>query len=151
MIAKFLDPSAVCLNLEVEDGQEVIHCLADKLHTAGYVKDSFAQAALDREAVLPTGLPLLGNINAAIPHTDIEHVFKPGLAMATLASPVTFQNMVMPEEAVPVRLVFLLALDQPKAQIEMLQEIAAVLQNESVVKNLISATCVQDVMQALAV
>ena len=29
---------------------------------------------------MPTGLPLEGKYNAAIPHTDIQHVIKPALA-----------------------------------------------------------------------
>ena len=44
--------------------------------------------------------------------------------MATLTKPVVFMNMVSPEEPVEAQLVFVLALEQPKSQIEMLQEIA---------------------------
>ena len=47
--------------------------------------------------------------------------------------------MANPKEAVAVQLVFLLALDQPKAQIEMLQEIAGVLQNPDLIDRIISA------------
>ena len=112
---------------------------------AGYVRDSFVDAALDRESRLPTGLPLSGGVNAAIPHTEVEHVLKPGLAMATLSAPVTFQNMVSPEEAVPCQLVFVMALDQPKAQIEMLQEIAGILQNPAVINSLMEANDFEEV------
>ncbi len=97
--------------------------LGSRLFGAGYVKDSFVAATINRESRLPTGLPFLG-FNAAIPHTDSEHVIKPGLALATLKNTVTFQNMAFPNGTVDVSLVFLLALEQPKAQIEMLQEIA---------------------------
>jgi PTS system galactitol-specific IIA component len=91
-----------------------------------------------------------GDINAAIPHTDIEHVVKSGLGMATLVNPVTFQNMIAPDEAVPVRLVFILALDQPKAQIEMLQEIAGVLQNPDLVARLMQARDFDGIKAALS-
>jgi PTS system galactitol-specific IIA component len=53
--------------------------------------------------------------------------------------------MVSPEEAVPCQLVFVMALDQPKAQIEMLQEIAGILQNPSVIKSLMSANDFEEV------
>jgi len=138
-ILDFLVPSSVALHYEAGDSKDVITHLGKCLFDAGYVRETFVDAALDRESRLPTGLPLSGDFNAAIPHTEVEHVLKPGLAMATLSAPVTFQNMVSPEEAVPCRLVFVMALDQPKAQIEMLQEIAGILQNPDVIQRLMQA------------
>jgi PTS system galactitol-specific IIA component len=90
-----------------------------------------------------------GKINAAIPHTEIEHVLKPALGMATLKNEVDFRNMVSPTESVPVRLVFLLALEQPKAQIEMLQEVAGVLQNADLVERLVSQTDYSELINTL--
>jgi PTS system galactitol-specific IIA component len=138
-ILDFLVPSSVALHYEASDSKDVIAHLGKCLFAAGYVRETFVDAALDRESRLPTGLPLSGDVNAAIPHTEVEHVLKPGLAMATLSAPVTFQNMVSPDEAVPCQLVFVMALDQPKAQIEMLQEIAGILQNPEVINRLMSA------------
>jgi galactitol PTS system EIIA component len=138
-ILDFLVPSSVALHYPADDSKDVITHLGKLLFDAGYVRESFVDAALDRESRLPTGLPLSGDVNAAIPHTEVEHVLKPGLAMATLSAPVTFQNMVSPEEAVPCQLVFVMALDQPKAQIEMLQEIAGILQNPAVIQSLMQA------------
>jgi PTS system galactitol-specific IIA component len=59
--------------------------------------------------------------------------------------------MAIPSETVQVSLVFLLALEQPKAQIEMLQEIAGVLQTSRVVSALMSAKQFNDVIDALKV
>jgi PTS system galactitol-specific IIA component len=123
-ILELLERNAVRLDLGVSDAREVVSILGDELYEEGYVHESFVEAALSRESELPTGLPLAGEYNAAIPHTDIEHVKKPGLALATLTKPVLFQNMVNPEEGVEVHLVILMALDEAKAQVEMLQEIA---------------------------
>lgn len=146
----FLVPGSVALHYAASDSRDVITHLGKCLFNAGYVRDSFVDAALDRESRLPTGLPLSGNVNAAIPHTEVEHVLKPGLAMATLSAPVLFQNMVSPEEAVPCQLVFVMALDQPKAQIEMLQEIAGVLQNPSIIESLMSANDFEEVRSAFS-
>lgn len=144
-ILDFLVPSSVALHYEANDSKDVISHLGKCLFDAGYVRETFVDAALDRESRLPTGLPLSGDVNAAIPHTEVEHVLKPGLAMATLSNPVPFQNMVAPDEAVPCQLVFVMALDQPKAQIEMLQELAGVLQNPAVINSLMSANDFEDV------
>ena len=148
-LTEYLVTEAISLGLTSTSSEDVIRILSNKLLTAGYVRESFADACLLREQTIPTGLPLGGEYNVAIPHTDIEHVIKSGIGMATLTKPVTFQNMVSPEDAVDVRLVFILALDQPKSQIEMLQEIAGVLQNETIIKELINATSLPQVMAAL--
>jgi PTS system galactitol-specific IIA component len=144
-ILDFLVPSSVALHYTAGDSKDVITHLGNLLFDAGYVHETFVPAALDRESRLPTGLPLSGDVNAAIPHTEVEHVIKPGLAMATLSAPVTFQNMISPEEAVPCQLVFVMALDQPKAQIEMLQEIAGILQNPVLIDSLMSANDFEEV------
>jgi len=150
MLFELLDPSAIVLNYPAADAQEVIRHLSAKLLEAGYVRDSFADAALAREAELPTGLVLGGDTNAAIPHTDVEHVLKPAVALATLSRPVIFRHMIDPDEEVPVQLVFLLALEQPKTQVAMLQEVAGVLQNAQLIDDLMSASSVAAVQAALA-
>lgn len=150
ILQRLLDPAAIQLNLDAETSTEVITCLGNKLFEAGYVRDSFVQAALTRESKLPTGLPLGGEINAAIPHTDCEHVIKGGLAMATLTKPVIFQNMISPEESVPVRIVFVLALESPHAQVEMLKEVANVLQNNELIEKLLQAKTNEDIQSVLS-
>jgi len=149
-ILDFLVPGSVALHFTATDSKEVITHLGKLLLDAGYVRETFVEAALDRESRLPTGLPLSGEVNAAIPHTEVEHVLKPGLAMATLSKPVPFQNMVSPGEAVPCQLVFVMALDQPKAQIEMLQEIAVILQNPAIIKRLMAAGDFEDIRSAFS-
>lgn len=149
IIAELLQPSCVLLNRTFNDSESILRAVGNELEKSGFVKETFTQAAIDREKKLPTGLPLAGGINAAIPHTEIEHVIKPGLGMVTLEKEVNFQNMVNPQEAVPVRLVFVLALEQPKAQIEMLQEIAAILRNPELVKRLLAAKTSDEVIAEL--
>ena len=148
-ILELLEPTAVKLQIEAKDSADVTAQLGSLLMEAGFVRDTFINAALERESQLPTGLPLGGMYNAAIPHTDVEHVIKPGLAMATLVKPISFQNMVQPDESVPVQLVFFMALDQPKAQVEMLQEIAMVLQDAQVIEELMNARDFADVNRIL--
>jgi PTS system galactitol-specific IIA component len=147
-IVQLLHPESVLLNCEFTTAEEVIKAIGSKLFEAGFVKASFVDAAIEREKNLPTGLPLSGGINAAIPHTEIEHVIKPALGIATLKKEVNFRNMVSPDEFVPVRLVFLLALEQPKAQIEMLQEVVAVLQNPELVSDLLEKNSFKEVIDA---
>lgn len=145
----YLVPEAVNLGMDAENADEVLRNISGKLLYAGYVRGTFTDAILARERDIPTGLPLSGKYNAAIPHTDVQHVVKSGIGLATLIRPVVFRNMVSPEETVDVQLVFVLALDQPKSQIEMLQEIAKVLQEPDVVNALIHAKNLFQVREAL--
>lgn len=149
-IVDFLNPEAIFLQLHAKTSEEVIGVLGAKLHQLGYVKDNFIAAALEREANMPTGLPLGGEINAAIPHVDIEYVNRPALGFATLKEPVVFCNMVDKDEEVPVRLVIMLALEKPKSQIEMLQSVAGLLQQPETIEKLMAARSPQDILDILA-
>ncbi|MFN2143977.1 MAG: PTS sugar transporter subunit IIA [Anaerolineales bacterium] len=149
-IKDYLDPGAIVLNMDAETSEEVIRELGGKLLDLGFVNDDFIEATLAREANMPTGLPLGGSVNAAIPHVDIEFVKKSALGLATLKQEVVFYNMVENEIEVPCRLVIMLALDQPKSQVEMLQSVAAVLQQPAVIDALIAAETVEEIYAALS-
>ena len=150
-IKEFLNEKAVILGSEATSSEEVIlRIWVGKLRDLGYVKDNFVEAALEREANLPTGLPLGGEYNAAIPHVDIEYVNQSALGLATFKEDIVFYNMVDSTEAVPCRLVIMLALDTPKSQIEMLQSVAAILQNPDTIRNLVNAKTTEDVYSALS-
>ncbi|MEP7456887.1 PTS sugar transporter subunit IIA [Phyllobacterium sp. SB3] len=148
-LMNYLDPGAILLGVEAKSDQEVIRLLAEQLHSLGHVKPSFSDAVLAREAQLPTGLPLGTDSNVAVPHTDPEHVLKPGLAFATLATPVLFANMEDPDEKLPVRLVFLMALNDKDKQVEMLQQIAGTIQSPETIDALIKSKSVEDVLRLL--
>jgi PTS system galactitol-specific IIA component len=149
-IKEFLNEGAVILGSEATSSEEVIRTLGGKLRDLGYVKDNFVEAALEREANMPTGLPLGGEYNAAIPHVDIEYVNQSALGLATFKEDIVFYNMVDSDEVVPCRLVIMLALDTPKSQIEMLQSVAAVLQNPDTIRKLVNAKTTEEVFSALS-
>lgn len=127
-----IDPEAVILGAKAETSEEIIRLLASRLHALGYVTDSYADAVVKREQTLPTGLPLGGTNNVAIPHTDPQHVIRAGVALATLASPVIFANMEEPEEEVSVSTVFLLAINNKDKQIATLQQIMEMIQEPNI-------------------
>lgn len=148
-IKDYLDPGAILLQLDAESSEEVIRELGGLLLDLGYVKENFVEATIERERTMPTGLPLGGDFNAAIPHVDIEYVNKSALGLATLTQPVVFYNMVENEVEVPCRLVIMLALDQPKSQVEMLQSVAEVLQDPARIEKLMAAESVEEIYTAL--
>lgn len=130
---------AIFANAEASTRQEVIRLLGQRLTALGYVRDSYVDAVLKREAELPTGLPMGGDSNVAVPHTDPEHVLRAGIALATLAKPVSFANMEDPDEDVPVRIVFMLAINDKDRQIETLQQVLLTIQDEALVAKMLLA------------
>lgn len=144
-----LTADAILLNIEAKTNEEVIRLLAERLHTLGYVKDSYADAVVKREQTMPTGLPLEREKNVAVPHTDPEHVLKAGIAMATLRTPVNFANMEDPDEMVAVGIVFLLAINDKDKQIETLQSIMSAIQSPEILDGLKQAQTTDDLKTLL--
>ncbi|HEX7389860.1 MAG TPA: PTS sugar transporter subunit IIA [Acidiphilium sp.] len=127
-LADLLDDAALCPGLNAYDAADAIRQLAARLEWLGRVRPDYARAVIAREAAMPTGLPL-GAINVAIPHTDPEHVIAPAVAVATLAVPVDFASMDDPDEKLPVRVVFLLALTDKIRQLATLRSVCALIQD----------------------
>lgn len=148
-LSQYLDPATTMVQIAVANRDEAIALLGAKLEGRGLVKPSFVSAAIERERVMPTGLPLADGINVAVPHTEPEHVVAPGLAVATLVQPVPFGSMDDPEQMLPVSVVFVMALSERKAQIEMLQSIAEVIQDRSTLDGLLAARSAAEVLAVL--
>lgn len=92
MIWKELDESLIFTNLHAKTNTEVMEQLGETLIKEGYAKESYIQALITREQEFPTGLDVDG-VGVAIPHTDVSHVIKPGIAIAVLEKPIDFIQM----------------------------------------------------------
>lgn len=135
----FIKENLVIANLQASNSQDVISTLADKLHETGYVNADYKQAVLDREKIYPTGLPS-GQINVAIPHTDVKYVKSPAIIFATLKSPVEFKNMADKKQNVSVRFVAMLAMKEPHSQVQLLQKLMQLFQKQDLLAKLVSLT-----------
>lgn len=113
----------VLVGLKAQDSDAVIIALADQLHEAGMVENSYGMATIERESQHPTGLPTKP-FPIAFPHADSEGVIDSALAVAILDSPVSFKNMADPDEELLVELVIMLANKDPEEQIETLRSLA---------------------------
>lgn len=121
-------PELVEVNMKAQNKEEVFAELSDLLNNNGFVKESYLQAITEREKVYPTGLKTaVGAV--AIPHTDTEHVLKPGIAVGVLESPVTFGLMGSEGETVDVNVVFMLAITDPKMQVDLLGSLTQLFQD----------------------
>ena len=80
------------LHREEKESFEFLSHISDELVAMGYVKESFKEAILKREEVFPTGIGT-ENYSIAIPHTDSEHVIKPGVAFVRFNNKCAFKEM----------------------------------------------------------
>lgn len=124
--------------MEAATAADAISQLGTKLQNAGCVKESWAQAAIDREQVFATGLPTK-EIGVAIPHTDVEHVLKQAIAVGVLQEPVKFVEMGNPDSTVPVQIVCALAVAQSELMVKLLQQLVEVFQNPEVLRAIAGA------------
>ena len=143
-----IDEGNILVKARAASAGEIIRRLGDLLYQNGYVKDSFTQAVLDREAIYPTGLQtqLLG---FAIPHTDTVHVNRPAVAVATLEGTVDFQAMDNPEVPVPVSIVMMLAISDPKSVVNVLRKVISILENEPALRGLAAASSPGEVREII--
>lgn len=144
-----LSADLILVGEQAASKEEVLSKLVERLRENGYVKDSFLPALLSREKSYPTGLQTK-IVGVAIPHTDIGHVLKPTLAIATLANPVMFRAMDNPRQEIPVELIIVMAIKDSSMQLEALQKIMTVLQDENILTKICQSQQPKDILQALS-
>lgn len=127
---------------------EVIKTVGGQLQNKGFVKSTYIEAVLQREGTLPTGLRT-SFVNVAIPHTDVTHVNKSVVAISTLAHPVKFHMMENPAEQAEVEIVFLLAVDKPEKQTELLKSLMSIFQDEELLAQIKKANTEEEMNDVL--
>lgn len=134
----------ILLDLEAVDKEAVLQYMADNLCQLGFVKESYAAAVIEREKRFATGLPSL-NGGVAIPHTDVKHVNKAAISVARLKHKTDFVIMGDDSETVAVEIVFMLAMKEEHAQLTLLQNLMAFLQDESAMEFIKTSDSLDDI------
>jgi len=148
MIWEELNPALIVTGLKAETSADVFREMGGRVTAEGYAKESYVQALNEREAEFPTGLDIDG-IGVAIPHTSVEHVNKTTVSIGVLDHPVTFIEMGSDDDPVEVRLVFMLAVADPKKHMDELQRVLAIIQDKAVLEKLIACTDKQTIIDTI--
>ena len=64
-----MDLDLIFMNVDAQNDSDIISLLGNKMLEKGYVKDTYVDAVIERESILPTGLDI-GDLCVAIPHTQ---------------------------------------------------------------------------------
>ena len=148
-----INKDLVAVHLDAATSLDVITQLSEIFIEHGYVKPSYSAAAIAREETSPTGLPTPG-VGTAIPHVEIEHVLKPGIAVGTLAEPVKWGQLGDPTNQIDISIIFMLSVTVPSEQVYLLQSLIEVYKDEQMLLKLQATTdpavIVEEVNAALA-
>lgn len=140
-------PELTYVGLDAATSEQAIRTLAQNFIKLGYVHPSFPDAVITREGKYPTGLPT--EIPVGLPHTDVEHCIRPGISVAILKNPVTFQMMGDPTQTVSTNIIFLLSVVTPANQVKLLTRLIDFFQQSAKLQKLASLATPQQVVDML--
>lgn len=132
----YFDSSLVFNNFEANTYEEILDKLSKMLYERNIVKEEFIVKIKEREDNFPTGLEC-GEINVAVPHSDHIYVNEGKVVFAKLKNPVLFNKMDDPSQQIPVSIIIMLVVAEPKAHIDLLQKVFGVIQNQDLLKRIV--------------
>lgn len=133
-----LCPDCIRLEVDADDWKEAIRKACKPLIDNRFVTEEYPQDVIDREMQWATGLPT-EPFGVAIPHAlTPEHVLQAQVAACRLTKPVPFhQSGGTPgEDDILCKIVFILALKDPHAQLNLLQKLMVVISEEELLERL---------------
>ncbi|WP_313627723.1 PTS sugar transporter subunit IIA [Enterococcus italicus] len=128
--------------------EEVFKRVAFDAEKENLVSEDFFQGLVTREKEFPTGIPL-GEFGAAIPHTDADLVKEEFVAIIVNEQLIDFKSMEDEHVIVPTKIIFLLGLNEPHAQLEMLQSLMGILQNQELLTDLSNVKGSQNLIELI--
>ena len=146
--SKMLDEELIFVQKTFPSKEDAIRFLSGELIKKDMVKGSFLDAVLSREKKYPTGI-YIGSINVAIPHTDIKHVKKSGVAILTLKKPVKFNRMDSPNEEIPVHIIFLLAVSEPDEYVKFLSRLTRSFGKQGIIEKIYTGKNINNIYKIL--
>lgn len=138
----------VWLNEECESRDSFFETIGKRLFEKGFVKESFGRALTEREADFPTGLKT-EFCETAIPHTDVEYVARASISFVRFRNPIEFLHMGMPEIVVNADFAFVLGVQEPQEQVEVLSTLVALISDKDAVEQLTSLQSEQEISDML--
>lgn len=142
--AGIVTPDCVQAQTSVENWQEAVKIVGNKLVTHGACTDNYVSAM--QQAVIDLGPYMVVAPGVAMPHARPEAgVLTPGIAVATLSTPVPFGH----KKNDPVSLVIGFAAINKDAHLKTLQQIVALLQDSTRIEAVHGATTNEELYTAL--
>lgn len=145
-LTSYLQESLILVQKAFSSKEELFKQITKIALEKDFIREDFLERIEDREKKFPTGIQL-ATCGVAIPHTDAECILNEFIAIVTLRDAIEFYSMEDNEQSVQVKIVFVLGLNQPHAQLDMLQSLVALLQNEQFLTNLCLADSKNELLE----
>ncbi len=117
----------IVLKIESKNRDDVLKELSYAAVNAGYAKQGFGEAIIERESKYPTGLHTPG-IEVAVPHADAEWTIVPSLTIGILETPLEFEPMGGEGGEVNAELVFMLTIKDPSEHVDFLRAFSSLME-----------------------
>ncbi|WP_353989504.1 PTS sugar transporter subunit IIA [Pediococcus argentinicus] len=147
-VADYLNTKMTLLSTDFSNNEELFEQIAKIGLDNNYVTEDFLPKIKKREQEFPTGLQLEKQ-GVAIPHTDADTIKHEFVAVITNKNPIGFKRMDDPSEEVKAQVIFVLGLNMPHAQLEMLQALMSIIQNNDLLDSVKAASSFEEVQQLL--
>ena len=146
--SKLIAEEWVFVDFSADSFQDLVDRMACRLEAAGYVKDTFRDALLQREAEYPTGLRF-ETFGVSIPHTDEIHVIKEGIVVVKLKEPITVTEIATIDNQLDVKYVFMLLLKKADSHADLLQKLVMLFTDQMCMKRLDEEKTVEGVYRII--
>lgn len=142
-------PELVFFDFEAADREDFFRKLAVELGAQGYIKDTWFDAIMEREANYPTGLTCQA-ISVAIPHVEPEHIAKPYIAVIKPKTPIEFEGMGGIGGTVPAELIVNLGLlAHVESQVFVLQALMCIFMEEASCEEIMAQDTPESMVEAM--
>lgn len=148
MIWEDLNKKLMILHADAKTTDDVFEQLGSIFIQKGFCKDNYVEELKKREKDYPTGLAING-FGIAIPHTEAANVLREAEGIMTLNEPVHFVQMGTTDTIIDVKVVMMLAIENPKEHIKKLQRIIAIIQDMNVLNEIYQADTEDEIIQAI--
>ena len=129
-----INKEIIFLDCDFKDSKEFLSSISDELLSMGYVKDSFKDGIMKREEEYPTAIQA-ENFSLAIPHTDSEHILKPGIAFVRMNNGCDFKEMCTNED-IKVNMAFVLLVKEKEKQVSLLTKLMGLFSKNEILEKL---------------
>ena len=148
MIWEKIDKELIKNEIWAIDQDDALEKMGSFMTMKGCGKPGYAKELIKREAENPTGIDMSG-FGIAIPHTDASHVAKDGIGIGILSNPIKFTQMGTDDEFVDVKLLFVLAITNPKAHLDQIQALLSALQDRKVLESIWSSDSPEEIVDII--
>lgn len=138
----------IFLDKVLKSANEFFDFIYPMLLNKGYVRASFLSAIKARESSYPTALPTAPFI-VALPHTDIEHIIRPFIAVTRVKGTVPWHEMANNDHILDVSFIFLLGFTEKDGHIDLLQTLMTCFSESNFLQQLYDVETCEQFIQLL--